>query len=102
MSLSKTRTSAKVMVMKRQEVNGWKAMSMCNTCVKCFQAIENVRAHVRTDEDGISDVLDDASKKLNLFMGHVIRCNVQNEEIDDAYRAMLKAPAGYFAVLTND
>lgn len=65
-------------------MEAWKRRTVCNKCLTCFQVIENVRAKVSAYEDRIGDFLDDAATKLRLFIGHTIRCKVQNTVIDEA------------------
>lgn len=83
-----------------QKMKEWQRQSRFKVCLKSFQAIDNVRAHIRPEEDGFSDVPNDAENKLKLFMAHTVRCRTKNEEIDGIYKVMLREPAETFAVLT--
>lgn len=50
------------------------------TCVeflKTFKAVCNVRLAVDEDVHGLNEVLDGSSHKIKLFLGHSVRCHVQ-------------------------
>lgn len=51
---------------------------------------------------GLNKVLGEAAQKLWLFMGHNLRCEVQNEFIDELYKNILDAPAEKSAIFTLD
>lgn len=63
-------------------------IEFCEDFLKSFQVVENVRAAVRANEDGLKEVLGDANRKLKLFYGHQLRYTISNEAIDDSYLRM--------------
>lgn len=48
------------------------------------------------------EVLDDDEAKLKLFIGHTVRCKVQNTVIDEACEELLRNEQAIFVMLTMD
>lgn len=47
-------------------------------------------------------MLEDAKLKVRLYMGHVLRCQLQRQEFEDAQAQILVAPAEHVAIIPMD
>lgn len=56
----------------------------CDMCLKPFQLLSNLDSGIGQTDKSLRMVLDDAALKIRLFLGHVLRFQVQRLEFEDA------------------
>ena len=57
---------------------------------------------MNADEDGLDLVLQDAEEKLNVFMGHTLRCHFQQNVLASAEKELEERLPETHGILTLD
>lgn len=76
--------------------------SSCISFLRPLQVMRNVRLAVRLEDDGLVELMDEAKKKIKLFMAQRLRCTVQNYRIDRFYTEMIEAEPERYSAITLD
>lgn len=62
----------------------------CQQCLSVFQVMENIHDAMPEGCEDVTIVLDDCRDKIKLFMGHQIRCYIQERVIEAEYDYVLR------------
>ena len=64
-------------------------ISRCRQFIIPFQVIEDIIMAVTTNISGLTECLDDASKKFKLYMGYMQRATVQKRNIYELFHYVI-------------